>query len=108
MTKEASTDDQETVAADQPKAWKPTLPPAHRMSAADARSEHAIVEQHEGKGMTHAAIRALKRPIVRLTIGVGLFVSAAIVVDSFVDMTSWTEREAKLRASKHARPLPAN
>lgn len=108
MAKEAPTDDHETVADNQPKAWKPSRPPAHRLSAADTGSERTMVEQLGRKGMTHTARHALKQPIVRLAIGVGLFVSAAIVVDGFVDMTSWTEREAKLKASKHARPVPVN
>lgn len=108
MAKEAPTDDRETVADNQPKGWNPSRPPAHRLSAADTGSERPIVEQLGRKGMIHAAMRPLKRPIVRLAIGVGLFVSAAIMVDSFVDMTSWTEREAKLKPSKHARPVPAN
>jgi hypothetical protein len=85
---------------DEPKAWQPSRVPEYR---ADQRSTPAglIVERPEAGGLLGAIIRFLRRPFVKLVLGLGLFILGAIVYDAKINFGSWTERKERQRATAH-------
>ena len=52
-------------------------------------------------GVLGVLLAFVKRPFVKLVIGLGLFILAAIVYDNTLNFGSWTERAAPKKATKH-------
>lgn len=59
------------------------------------------MEVEEGGGFIAATIRFITRPFVKLLIGLGIFILAAIVYDATVNFGEWTEKKEKPKATKH-------
>jgi hypothetical protein len=94
------------IADEDSKVWRPSGKPAHRAGPTAPAAEGRIVEQQDVVGIFGAVARVVKRPFVRLVIGLGIFILAAIVYDKTVNYGSWTERAAKPKASKHVDAVP--
>ena len=100
--------DQIQIADDeQLRGWQPSLRPDHRPAGA-SQEQRIIAEEPVPHGVFGVLFAFLKRPFVRLVIGVGLFILAAIVYDNTLNFGSWTEREAPQKATPHkgAEPVP--
>jgi hypothetical protein len=78
--------------------WRPSRVPTHRDVGA---SEGRIVEVEEAGGFIAAFARFIKRPFVRLVVGLGIFILAAIVYDATVNFGDWTEKKEKPKATEH-------
>jgi len=90
----------EAAAAEEPaKVWRPSGRPAHR--ADQPADEARVVEQHAEYGVLGRMRLFLKRSFVRLVIGLGIFILAAIVYDETVNFGDWTERKERATATKH-------
>jgi hypothetical protein len=89
------------AAAEGAKGWRPSRRPSHHGGPAALAAEGRIVEQQENVGFLGALARFLKRPFVKLVIGLGIFVLGAIVYDATVNFGEWTERKEKPKATKH-------
>lgn len=89
----------EAIADEPGKAWSPSRRPAHRLDGPD--NDARIVEQQVELGLLGKIGQFLKLPFVRLVIGLGIFISAAIVYDHTVNFGEWTERKEKAKAAKH-------
>ena len=110
MTNEAQAEAEATpeATAEQPRLWQPSRKPGHRVDQAGAEEVGLIIERGEEGGVIAALGRYLKRPFVRLVVGLGLFILAAIVYDNTINFGRWTERPAKQKATPHkgVRPVP--
>ncbi len=80
--------------------WQPSRAPVHRVGATDI-NQTIIAEQAEPKGVLGVLLAFLKRPFVRLVVGLGLFILAAIVYDNTLNFGRWTERPPPRKATKH-------
>lgn len=90
----------ELGAGEQPeKGWRPSGRPAYRSGESDGEGQ--IVEQQPQLGRFGIIGQWLKRPFVRLIIGIGVFIFAAIVYDATVNYGEWTERAEKAKATNH-------
>ena len=90
----------DVVADEEPaKAWRPSGRPVHRVG--QPGDDAKIVEQQEELGLLGTLGQFLKRPFVRLVIGLGIFVFGAIVYDNTINFGEWTERKEKARATQH-------
>ena len=91
-----------------PKTWQPSRKPEHRVDQVSADDHGLIIERGEKGGVIAAFGRYLKRPFVKLVIGLGLFILGAIVYDATINFGRWTERPAKQKATQHKglRPVP--
>ena len=96
------------AAAEQPKLWQPSRKPEHRVDQVSGDDHGLIVERGEEGGVLAAFGRYLKRPFVRLVVGLGLFILGAIIYDATINFGRWTERPAKQKATQHKglRPVP--
>ncbi len=93
------------VEIEEAKAWRPSRPPAHW--AGGLPNEGKIVEVSDSTGLLGSVIRFFKRSFVRLVIGLGIFILAAIVYDNTVNFGSWTERQEKPKdKSRAAKAIP--
>lgn len=92
---------------DELRGWQPSLAPDHR-PISRGEDQRIIAEEPVPHGAFGVLFAFLKRPFVRLVIGLGLFILAAIVYDNTLNFGSWTEREAAKKASQHkgADPVP--
>ena len=108
MANEAEDGDEAAVAEDRLKAWRPSLQPEHRADRPVHDDRGLIVERPETGGVFGAVQRYVKRPFVKLVIGLGLFILGAIVYDATVNFGSWTERQEKAKATRHQglKPVP--
>lgn len=89
----------EAGVADQPaKAWRPSGRPAHRVGES---SQSGVVEQQIELGTLGRIAQFVRRPFVRLIIGLGIFILGAIVYDKTVNFGEWTERKERAKASQH-------
>lgn len=90
------------------RTWRPSRPAAHRFDQVAGETSGEIVERAEGGGLLGATARFLKRPFVRLIVGVSGFILAALLYDQFVNGGSWTIRAEKPKPAKHAgsEPIP--
>ena len=79
--------------------WRPSRRPEHRAGAADPQGQ--IREQAVEKGPLGRIADFLRIPFVRLVIGLGIFILAAIVYDHTLNFGSWTERAEKPKAAEH-------
>ena len=77
----------------QSKAWQPSRRPTHWQGS--PIEEGKVIELEEPLGPFGRIGRFFKRPFVRLVIGLGIFILAAIVYDETVNFGSWTERQEK-------------
>ena len=91
-----------------PRLWQPSRKPEHRFDQVSADDHGLIIERTEGGGVIAAFARYLKRPFVKLVLGLGLFILAAIVYDATINFGRWTERPAKQKATPHKglKPVP--
>ena len=99
MTDQIQTADDGAVAEKSARTWQPSGRPTHRRDAASESGR--IVQQEPAVGVFGALAKYLQRPFVRLVIGLGIFILAAIVYDTTVNFGDWTERKAKPQATKH-------
>lgn len=110
MTNEAQADAQAVpgTPAEQPKLWQPSRKPEHRVDQVSADDRGLIIERAEEGGVLAAFVRYLKRPYVKLVVGLGLFILGAIVYDATINFGRWTERPAKQKATPHKgiKPVP--
>ena len=100
MTDQIQTGGEAVVAEELEKGWRPSGRPTHRKDATEVETGR-IVQQEPEVGLLGAFARYLKRPFVRLVIGLGVFILAAIVYDKTVNFGDWTERKAKPQATRH-------
>ena len=99
MTDQVQTTNEAAGAEEPERSWRPSGRPTHRK---DATSETGrIVHKEPAVGVMGAFARFLRRPFVRLVIGLGIFILAAIVYDATINFGEWTERKAKPEATKH-------
>lgn len=82
------------------RTWRPSRAPEHRFGQS-LPPPAAIVERPEEGGVFGAITRFLRRPFVKLVLGLGLFILGAIVYDATVNFGSWTERKAKPKPTPH-------
>ena len=99
MTDQAQTADEVAAAEEPGRAWRPSGRPTHRKDAASETGR--IIQKDPTRGVVGGFTRYLRRPFVRLVIGLGLFILAAIVYDSTINFGEWTERKARPEATKH-------
>lgn len=94
--------------AEQPKLWQPSRKPEHRVDQPSADDHGLIIERGEQGGLIAAFARYLRRPFVKLVLGLGLFILGAIVYDATINFGRWTERPAKQKATPHKgiKPVP--
>jgi len=106
MIDQAETEAQTDVAQEEGKIWQPSGKPEHRIDAPAA--EQAIVVAEPQRGLVGRFLDYWKRPFVKLVIGLGIFILAAIVYDATINFGPWTERPAKPKAAEHhgAEPIP--
>jgi hypothetical protein len=90
----------EAAAEEAPKTWQPSRAPEHRYGQA-LPAAAAIIERPEEGGVLGMITRFIRRPFVKLLLGLGLFILGAIVYDATVNFGSWTERKAKPKATAH-------
>ena len=95
MTEETET--AETSGTDEApgRAWRPSGRPEHRIDDRPTRPSARIIERTPSRGWLRGLTNLLKSTTVRIAIGVGLFVLAAIVFDATINGGSWTERPPK-------------
>lgn len=79
--------------------WKPSGRPQHHAGPEDAQGQ--IREEAEQKGFVRRIADFLRIPFVKLVIGLGIFILAAIVYDHTVNFGSWTEKAEKAKATDH-------
>ena len=108
MADEAQAEAETAVAEDQPKVWQPSRKPEHRVDQPPVDDHGLIIERQEEGGLLAAFVRYLKKPFVKLVIGLGVFILAAIVYDATINFGRWTERPAKPKPTEHhgAEPIP--
>ena len=82
------------------RGWQPSRAPQHRLGATD-KNQSIIAEQAEPKGVLGVLLAFVKRPFVKLVIGLGLFILAAIVYDNTLNFGRWTEKVGPRGATKH-------
>ena len=99
MTNEAEAGE-EAGAEEQVRTWQPSRPPEYRVGQ-NAAPAGAIVERSGGGGILGAFARFVRRPFVKLVLGLGLFILGAIVYDATVNFGTWTERKAKPKPTPH-------
>lgn len=87
--------------------WRPSRQPDHR-AATPVDFGRLAVEQSGPGGILGWIMQLLRRPFVRLIIGLGLFIFAAITYDATINGGSWTIKAEKLKPSAHrgARAIP--
>lgn len=90
----------EASAEEAPKNWQPSRAPEYRVGQIGPAAATIIERPPEG-GVLGALVRFLRRPFVKLVLGLGLFILGAIVYDATVNFGSWTERKAKPKATAH-------
>jgi hypothetical protein len=107
LRSETAGDGAPVTAAEAPRTWQPSRKPVHRIDEVSA-DQGLIVELGEKGGIISAFVRYLKRPFVKLVLGLGLFILAAIVYDATINFGRWTERPAKQKATPHKglKPVP--
>lgn len=88
--------------------WRPSRQPLHRMGEAATAPGGSIVEVAEDLGPLGALRKFLRRPFVRLIIGLGIFILAGIAYDNFVNGGSWTIKPEKAKPAEHrgAKAIP--
>ena len=100
MTDQTSPSNDVAVTKNPGRVWRPSGHPVHRKDTGGAETGR-IVQQEEAVGLIGVFARYLKRPFVRLVIGLGIFILAAIVYDETVNFGDWTERKKRPGATKH-------
>ena len=90
----------ETSAEEASKTWQPSRAPEHRIGQS-LQAPAAIIERPPEGGVFAMITRFLRRPFVKLVLGLGLFILGSIVYDATVNFGSWTERKAKPKAASH-------
>ena len=85
--------------AEESRNWRPSLKPEHRV--VDPGANGVILEQSGPNGISGLMAAYLKRPFVKLIVGLAIFILAALVYDATVNFGSWTERPPPKRATKH-------
>ena len=90
----------QTSTEEQLRGWQPSRAPEHRLGRTDAIPS-IIAEQAEPKGVLAVLLAFVKRPFVKLVMGLGLFILAAIVYDNTLNFGSWTEKVGPRGATKH-------
>jgi hypothetical protein len=94
--------------AEAPRTWQPSRKPEHRIDQVSPDDHGLIIERGAAGGIIAAFARYLKRPFVKLVLGLGLFILGAIIYDATINFGRWTERPAKQKATPHKglRPVP--
>ena len=105
---EAEGDAAPAATPEAPRSWQPSRKPEHRIDQVSGDDHGLIIERGAEGGIIAAFARYLKRPFVKLVLGLGLFILAAIVYDATINFGRWTERPAKQKATPHKglRPVP--
>ena len=92
----------EAAIAEEPgKVWRPSGSPVHRGDPSSAAAAGRIIQQEPVVGVLGTIGNFLRRRFVRLVIGLGIFILAAIVYDETINFGDWTERKERPRATKH-------
>lgn len=87
------------------KTWRPSLSPAHRLDDS-APPTRTIIENTNRGGVLGVLREWVRRPLVRIGIGLSLFILAIIAYDATLNLASWTERAPKMKAADHSRGVP--
>lgn len=88
------------------RAWRPSGRPEYRLDHRPPPSSQRIVERTRSRGWLRGLVDFLRLPVVKVVIGVSLFILAAIVYDATINGGSWTERPAKPKATQKAPRAP--
>ncbi|HEV2866494.1 MAG TPA: hypothetical protein VGX37_08255 [Allosphingosinicella sp.] len=91
---------EDSAADEQPKTWRPSRRPEYHSQGAGAAAAR-VIERPQELGVMASMVRFLRRPFVKLILGLGLFILAAIVYDATVNFGSWTERKKAPKATEH-------
>ena len=83
------------------KNWRPSLKPSYHAGAAAPQGQGSIKEVPDADGLRGMIRDWLKRPFVRIVLGLGAFIMAAMVYDATVNFGSWTIRPEKPKAAEH-------
>jgi len=81
-------------------AWRPSRTPAHR--SAQPAVEARIIERGDRGGPLRGLLRRLNTPLVKVAVGIGLFVTGAVALDTILD-SGWAQKETPTKPNKHAR-----
>lgn len=109
MSSDVNAAEETSAATDQVRAWRPSLRPDHGVNHRAGKPLH-IREHRHRKGVLGALVEFVRRPLVRVFIGLSLFIVAAIIFDATINGGSWTERAPKQKATQHKgapRPPPS-
>ena len=90
-------------AAESGRAWRPSLKPQHRLDE-DVRPT-TIVENSDRGGLLAGIREWVRQPLVKVGIGVSLFILAIIAYDATLNLQSWTERPPKAKATEQERGI---
>ena len=101
MINNADTEGAPVAAAEPRKDWRPSLKPTYHAGASTPQSQGSIKEIPDADGIRGVIRDWFKRPFVRIILGLGAFIMAAIVYDATVNFGSWTIRAEKPKASEH-------
>lgn len=89
----------------QARNWRPSRRAEHHIGG---DRQGIVVEEAGPSGVLGFALAYLTRPFVKLVIGLGIFILAAIVYDATINFGSWTEKAAPATAAEHkgSKPIP--
>jgi hypothetical protein len=91
----------QTPTEEQSRVWQPSRAPEHRWGGATEANQSIVAEQWKPEGFFGILLAFVKRPFVKLVIGLGIFILAAIVYDNTLNFGSWTEKAAPRKAADH-------
>ena len=99
---------QDAAADEAGRSWRPSRPPEHRGGPSPAERPR-IVEQTRRATLLRSLQAWIANPIVKVVIGVSLFITAALTYDATVNGGAWTERQGKVETTrdKSGRRIPA-
>ena len=89
------------------RTWRPSGRPEHLLDRSSRVAGGRIVERSSSRGWLRRLADLLKLPLVKVVIGVSLFILAAIVYDATINGGSWTERPPKAKATQKVTRAPA-
>ena len=101
MINDAEIEEAAAAAPQSRKDWRPSLKPSYHAGEPGLETRGSIKEVPDAHGLGGMIRDWLKRPFVRIMLGLGAFIMAAIVYDATVNFGSWTIRAEKPKAADH-------
>ena len=88
-------------AQEEGRSWRPSRRPDYTAGSRQIRHQPQILEQASRANFLRATVKQLKKPLVKVSIGLSLFIAGVIIFDATVNQGSWTERKADPRPTRH-------